>query len=44
MVDERKMIYGFVQERLRELKDNLCESRVLAEFINANEDNKEKKN
>ena len=32
MVDERKMIYGFVQERLRELKDNLDESTVRAQL------------
>ena len=32
MVDERKMIYGFVQERLRELKDNPDESIVRAQL------------
>lgn len=32
MVDERKMIYGFVQERLRELKDNPDESTVRAQL------------
>ena len=29
MVDERKMIYGFVQERLRELKDNPDENNKI---------------
>lgn len=32
MIDERKMIYGFVQERLRELKDIPDESTVRAKL------------
>ena len=33
MVDERKMIYGFVQERLRELKDNPDETQAAKDWL-----------
>lgn len=42
--EEKWLVFVTSDDNGRELKDNLCESRVLAEFINANEDNKEKKN
>lgn len=42
--EEKWLVFVTSDDNGRKLKDNLCESGVLAEFIKANEDNQEKKN
>lgn len=42
--EEKWLVFVTSDDNGRKLKDNLCESGVSAEFINANEDNQEKKN